>query len=383
MPRFREFNVLTTALVGIGITAGALIFAFLYPQMPWVAGHHYQAEFTDGGGMEVGDYVEVAGTDVGKVTDMVLNGDKVLVTFTAKGIRMGDQTTAAIKTGTLLGKRFLGLNPAGDREMKAGDTIPLARTTAPYNISKSIENVTQQIHDFDKPKLQAALNSFADAFQDTPANFKATFANVKALSDTISSRDVALRELLAHANNVSGVLNDRTEQFQRILIDGNSLLAQLRERHDLFVQLFHQFNYLTYEVPKFVWENDKDLYPVLDNLNRMLDVIRHNDQNLTVAIQRVSSFVGGLGEGLGSGPAFSAQAELELAGKVFNYTDLLRQVNNPQAPRLPSTPGLPGGFGHVPNPFPAPPSGANATKPIPVPRDNGAKGPSLPVLGGN
>jgi phospholipid/cholesterol/gamma-HCH transport system substrate-binding protein len=383
MPRFREFNVLTTALVGIGIVSAALIFAFLYPQMPWVAGHHYKAEFSDGGGLKTGDYVEVAGTDVGKVTDMELDNNKVVVSFTVKDVRMGDQTTAAIKTGTLLGKRFLGVTPGGGPEMKAGDTIPLARTTSPYNISQSIENVTQQIHDFDKPKLEAALNAFSGAFKDTPANFKSTFANVKALSNTISSRDAALRELLAHANNVSGVLNDRTEQFQRILIDGNLLLTQLRERHELFVEAFHQFNYLTYEVPKLIWENDKDLYPVLDHLNHMLDVIRHNDQNLTVAIQRVSGFVGGLGEGLANGPAFSAQVQTDIPGNIFNYTDLLRQVNNPQKPRLPSTPGLPGGLGQVPNPLSGPASGAGATGPVHPPHGIGANGPSMPLLGGN
>ncbi|MDT7655309.1 MAG: phospholipid/cholesterol/gamma-HCH transport system substrate-binding protein, partial [Pseudonocardiales bacterium] len=197
MPRFREFNPLKTAIVGLGITFVLLVGAFEFPKLPLVAGPSYLADFSDGGGMAVGDQVWVAGTLVGKVTDMELAGTKVRVTFTASGVRLGNQTTAAIKTATLLGKRFLGVSPGPGPEMGSGDVIPLERTTSPYNISRSIEDVTAQLQGFDKPKLEAALNSFSDAFQDTPENFKQTFANVKALSETINTRDAALRELLS------------------------------------------------------------------------------------------------------------------------------------------------------------------------------------------
>jgi hypothetical protein len=63
-----------------------------------------------------------------------------------------------------------------------------------------------------------------------------------------------------------------------------------------------------------------------------------------------------------------AGLNLSQPGAVFNYTDLLRQAQNPQAPRVPETPGLPGG-GEVPNPLYAPPSGAGALRPLPPPSD--------------
>ncbi|MDT7682412.1 MAG: phospholipid/cholesterol/gamma-HCH transport system substrate-binding protein [Pseudonocardiales bacterium] len=382
MPRFREFNPLKTAIVGLGITFVLLVGAFEFPKLPLVAGPSYLADFSDGGGMAVGDQVWVAGTLVGKVTDMELAGTKVRVTFTASGVRLGNQTTAAIKTATLLGKRFLGVSPGPGPEMGSGDVIPLERTTSPYNISRSIEDVTAQLQGFDKPKLEAALNSFSDAFQDTPENFKQTFANVKALSETINTRDAALRELLSHANGVSAVLSDRTTQFQSLLIDGNSLLAELQHRQEVINKMFDDFNYVTEQAKQFVKENNDQLGPVLDELNDVLDILKKNNSNLSLAIQRVSSFIGGLGEGVATGPRFTASAYLSTPGLIFNYTDLLRQVNNPQAPRLPSTPGVPGGLGTLPNPLSAPPSGAGANRPNPQPTDPANK-PLIPPMGGN
>src|SRR5882757_3400103 len=392
MPRFREFPPLRTATIGVIIIAALLVGAFTYPKLPFVAGHTYTADFTDGGGLRVTDTVQVAGIEVGQVTDMELVGDHVEVSFTAKNGRMATNSTAAIKTGTLLGKRYLGIDPGTGPEMNPSDTIPVSRTTTPYNVSRSIEDVTAQLAGFDKPKIEAALNSFADAFQDTPANFKATFENVKRLSLTISSRDQTLRELLSHANGVSGVLADRTESFRKILIDGNQLLAELQRRQELFNELFRNFNYVAEQARQFVRENNEQLGPVLDELNQMLSVIQKNNANLQLAIQRVSSFITGLGEGIGEGPFFNVDISLGSVGSIFNLTDALRQAQNPQVPpaRVPELPCLPGG-GDVPNPAYAPPSGSGADRPLPPPSDAcgqhnplpSSGGQSLPLLGGN
>src|SRR5207248_697201 len=123
------------------------------------------------------------------------------------------------------------------------DLIPISRTSTPYNVSRSLEDVGTQLRDFDKDKIELALNTFADTFQDTPANFKATFANVKALSQTISTRDKALRELLTHANAVAGVLSDRTEDFTKIVTDGNDLLAELQRRRYVISNFARDFDY--------------------------------------------------------------------------------------------------------------------------------------------
>jgi hypothetical protein len=49
---------------------------------------------------------------------------------------------------------------------------------------------------------------------------------------------------------------------------------------------------------------------------------------------------------------------------------------------LPSTPGVPGGLGTLPNPLSAPPSGAGANRPNPQPTDPANK-PLVPPMGGN
>jgi phospholipid/cholesterol/gamma-HCH transport system substrate-binding protein len=374
MPRFREVPVLKSAIVGVGLIVGTLVLLSIYPTLPIVQGHTYKAVFSDAGGLKTKDQVRVAGVPVGEVTDMELVGNTVEVTFTAKKINMADNSTAAIKTGTLLGKRFLGVEPGSGPAIK-DDLIPISRTSTPYNVSRSLEDVGTQLHDFDKDKIEQALNTFADAFQDTPENFRETFINVKALSQTISTRDQALRELLAHANAVAGVLSDRTDDFTKIVTDGNDLLAELKDRQELLRGFFKEFDYAGQQARLFIRENDDQLGPVLKDTNNVLHILEHNNDNLQLTISRVGAFITGLGEGVGNGPGFEAGVALTTPGAVFNYTDLFRQFQNPQKPRVPETPGLPGG-GALPNPLYAPPSGNGSLGPQPPPAD--ARGvPSL------
>ena len=50
------------------------------------------------------------------------------------------------------------------------------------------------------------------------------------LSRTVASRDAQLRELLHHANGVTGVLADRNKELVSLLTDGDLLLQELRKR---------------------------------------------------------------------------------------------------------------------------------------------------------
>ena len=64
----------------------------------------YQALFSEAGGIMPGNDVTVSGMKVGTVQDVSLRDGDALVTFLVKGaVELGSDTTAHIRTGTLLG----------------------------------------------------------------------------------------------------------------------------------------------------------------------------------------------------------------------------------------------------------------------------------------
>jgi phospholipid/cholesterol/gamma-HCH transport system substrate-binding protein len=340
--RFREKNPVVIAIAGLVGLLVLLFGSFQLAALPVFAGTTYEARFAEGGGLKAGDRVKVAGTEVGKVKSVDLDGADVVVTFTAKGVTLGNATRASIKTQTLLGERNLGLEPAGDGEMGSGDTIPLARTTSPYSVTQGIEDLTRRTGEVDMDQLGKAMDTFSEAFKDTPDDVAPAFAGITRISQTIASRDQALRELFAHAEKVTEVLKTNTGQLATLLVDGNTLLQELEQRREAIHSLLVNTKAVADQIVGLTEEQRNRLAPALDQLNSAMDVLKRNEGNIVSSVQRVSSFITGLGEGLSSGPYFTGHGDLSgLAPTLFPVSDYIPSLTVPNNPAPQAVPQLP------------------------------------------
>lgn len=307
--RFREKPVIPIFLVGLVLLFVGIPASFQLANLPFIKGTSYEAEFAESGGLSTFDAVRVAGVVVGKIEEIKLDGDKVVVKFTAKDVDLGEETTAKISTDTLLGERGLTIEPKGEGKMDGGDTIPLSRTTAPYNVADRIEQSTTTVQQIDKNQLETAMNVFADTFAPLPEEFAATFDTVSRLSQTVSSRDEELRNLLKTANSVSKVFQERTADFERLLINGNQLFAALEQRRADYRYLLQEIEYVATQINEGV-KATPGISTAVNELRGVLDILRRNEGNITVALQRAAGFAGGLGEGISMGPWFAGNLAL-------------------------------------------------------------------------
>lgn len=308
--RFREKNLLVVALVGIGAMLLVLFGSFQIAALPIIAGTSYEAAFVDGGGLKSGDEVDVAGTKVGKITDVSIDGPDALVTFTAKDVVLGQSTTAIIETQTLLGERRLKIVPSGPGEMESGDKIPVERTEAPYSITQAIEDLTSKTSKIDNQSVSKALDTFSQTFKNTPNDIEPAFVGLSRLSQTVSSRDEELQQLLARAESVTGLLKDHTAQVTDIIQQGNLLLGELEQRREVIHQLLVETTQAADQASGFINEQQGKLTPALDQLNQAMVLLHKNEGNTVAALQRISSFITGLGEGLSTAPQFSGVGDL-------------------------------------------------------------------------
>ena len=84
------------------------------------------------------------------------------------------------------------------------------------------------------------------------------------ISDTIASRDQALRTLLARANDVTGVLAVRDQQLQKLFSDGGLLLDELNARRDAIHSLLVNTTTLSMQLEGLVHDNQKTIGPLLE-----------------------------------------------------------------------------------------------------------------------
>lgn len=216
-------------VIGLVVAACLVVAGLQYDKLPFIAGGvRYQAYFEDAGGLLAGDYVTVAGVNVGKVEDVELHGTDVEVTFSmSEGIQLGDSTRADIKTNTILGRKSLEVTPEGSQIMSVGSSIPLDRTNSPYSLNDALGDLTTTVSNLDTQQLNDSLNAASDALADTPPELRTALTGISRLSESLNSRDESLKELLDRAESVTGILAQRSDQINSLVVDGNQLLGEL------------------------------------------------------------------------------------------------------------------------------------------------------------
>ncbi|WP_179968393.1 MCE family protein [Mycolicibacterium helvum] len=301
-----ERNRLTVGIVGVLVIAALVVAVFSYDKIPFIKGtSDYSAYFAEAGGIKTGSDVRVSGLGVGRVSDIKLQGAKVLVDFTVRdGVELGDRTEAAIKTETVLGTKYLELTPRGDGSL-AGP-IPLERTKSPYDLTDALGDLTTTISGLDTTQLSSALTTLADTFKDTPPDLKLALEGVARFSDTLNTRDAKLRDLLANANKVTAVLAKRSDQIAQLVANANALLAELLAQRNSVDALMGNLSAVSAQISGLVNDNRTQLKPAVDKLNGVLGILDNRKQELQRTLYLLRRYAMSFGEVLGSGPFFKA-----------------------------------------------------------------------------
>jgi phospholipid/cholesterol/gamma-HCH transport system substrate-binding protein len=308
MKSFHERNSTVIGATGTAFLLAVLVVVLNINNIPFLSTTEtYHGEFPEAAGLRAGDDVQIAGLKVGSVGAVELDGTKVVVDLDVDSDTvLGSATTAAIKVQTALGRKFVELVPSGDGRLANDSTIPLARTRSPYDLTQGLADLTTTVGQLDVGKLAQALDDTGSVLGQLPPDVKTSLDGLSRLSQTISSRDGALGELLQHANGVSGVLAERNQQISTLLVDGRSLLAALNDRRDTIHQLLVNVQDVTDELRGLVADNQKQIGPALDQLKGVFDLLNNNYANLSDAITRLGPFARQLGEAVNTGPFFEA-----------------------------------------------------------------------------
>ena len=305
MKPFRSRNPIMIGVTGIIVIVLALSAAFFSDDLPIIGGGTtYQAEFSEAAGLQDDDEVRIAGIKVGHVSDVELDGDKVLVSFKVKDAWVGDQSRAEIKIKTLLGQKFLSLEPEGVNALDPDNRIKLDHTMAPYDVLEAFRGLANTVNDVDTDQLAKSFQVISETFADTPDDVKGALNGLSALSKTISSRDEELSKLLSNTQQISQTLAERDQELVKIMEDGNLLLAELNKRKEAIDKLLGGTKDLSVQLQGLVAENQEQLGPVLKSLDQFTGMLQRNQQALANGIASFAPFVRVFTNTIGTGRWF-------------------------------------------------------------------------------
>jgi phospholipid/cholesterol/gamma-HCH transport system substrate-binding protein len=275
----------------------------------WATAVRYQAVFAEAGGLSVADDVTKSGIPVGSVSDISLRAGKAWVTFTINGkYQLGSQTTAHIRTATLLGQRVLTLESAGTGTMHPGDVIPVSRTSSPYSLTEAVGDLTTNTAGTDTQGLNQALDTLSATLDQVAPQLGPTFDGLTRLSRSLNSRDDTLRELLKNTGDVTGILAERSEQINTLILNANDLVGVLNDRRQAIVDLLENISVVSRQLSGLVADNRATLAPTLDRLNSVTAMLEKNRDALAKTVPALAKYQVTAGEAVANGPYYTAFA---------------------------------------------------------------------------
>ena len=156
-------------------------------------GVHLQAHFKNALELKKGDRVKLAGVEVGRVEDITVTNNTVVVAMKLRA-KSGVKTDsiATIKFAGLLGQNFVALDFGTPGALPVVDNTLLHSTEQPDlsaimqkldNVATGVENLTKS---FSGDTIQNLVGPFTDFLKQNSAPLTATIANLRAMSGEIA-----------------------------------------------------------------------------------------------------------------------------------------------------------------------------------------------------
>lgn len=215
-------------------TLGLIAMLAIFAELRFGKELPYKARFSNVSGLETGNFVRIAGVEVGQVKKISIQDDgTAVVDFSADDtVVLTEGSKAVIRYQNLIGGRYLALEdgPGGTGQLKPGNTIPLARTSPALDLDALIGGFRPLFHALDPNQINALSSELIKAFQGEGATIKSFLARTAVLTNTLAERDQLIGQVIINLNTVLGSLGDQSTQFAKTVDSLSQLLATLADR---------------------------------------------------------------------------------------------------------------------------------------------------------
>jgi phospholipid/cholesterol/gamma-HCH transport system substrate-binding protein len=220
-----------------------------------------------------------------------------------------------VKVATLLGSHFLEVEPAGSGSLK-DDTIPLARTSVPFNLQDVIEGSTEALDELEGATMAESFQVVADALRYTPDEAKAAIDGVARLSAVAAKRTGQMRALLHFSRQVTGDLARNSQEILDLMRQSTLVLEELTKRRDAIHAMLVDSRRLAREISGVLADNEAQLDPLMKDFKAALANLRKQEKKVTAAIDGLGTMSRYFANAAGNGPWIDLHVPVALADNL-------------------------------------------------------------------
>lgn len=194
----------------------------------------YNAEFRNVSGLENGNFVRIAGVEVGKVEEISLQRDgTAVVSFSAdESVVLTAGTRAVVRYSDLVGGRYLALEEgAGDvATLRPGQTIPAHRTAPALDLDALIGGFRPLFRALDPDQVNSLTSELVQAFQGQASTISSLLRHTAEFANRLADRDELIGQVITNLDTVLDTLSAQSDQFDKAVTTLSHLVNGLAAR---------------------------------------------------------------------------------------------------------------------------------------------------------
>jgi phospholipid/cholesterol/gamma-HCH transport system substrate-binding protein len=224
------------ALVRVAVFAAVCLVAMfalvaVFGQLRFGSKPTYRAEFTNVSGLVPGNFVRIAGVEVGKIEKVTITEKATaVVDFTVDDtVALTQGSRALVRYQNLIGDRYLALveGPGELKKLRPGDTIPISQTAPALDVDALIGGFRPLFQALNPDQINSLTGEIIRAFQGEGGTITALLEQTAEFTSTLADRDQLIGDVIANLNTVLGSVASQSKQFDTALTSLSDLVGTL------------------------------------------------------------------------------------------------------------------------------------------------------------
>lgn len=288
MISFRERDPLRVGIASLVALTAIFAFTFSWNRLPFIAKNfELVAEFADAAGLSPDNEIRIAGIKVGKVAEVSISKDRVLVTM-----RIDDETQiprtaiAEINLNTILGTKFISIDATDPGPfLSDGDRIPMSQTKIPFEIYQASNATVDLLQDIDAKKLNEGFRALADIADDPQRNIARTLEAGGAATQAIASQSEALASMIVKGDQLVTTLDESSPDLQAVIGNSQRLFSVIAKRRATIKSLLINTETFTQSLGGLLKDRRTDIDRILRDLHLTLVIVDRNLAEIEEALR--------------------------------------------------------------------------------------------------
>lgn len=229
------------ALFVVVCLVGTFALLAVFSQYRFSGTQTFRAEFTDVSGLADGDFVRIAGVEVGKVSSISVTDDSIaLVEFTVDPtVVLTTSSRAAVRWENPIGDRYMALTDGmaltggpgpEQRRLDPGGTIAISRTEPALDLDTLLGGFRPLFRALDPEQVNTLSSQLIGAFQGEGATINSFLSQAATVTGTLADRDELIGEVIENLNAVMGTFGEEHTQFAKAVDSLSQLVDGLAAR---------------------------------------------------------------------------------------------------------------------------------------------------------